>query len=84
MGGTPPHLFGNRQPLGRLLPQAEVIFEHRPTAGRYRSEKTVTEESWQHEEINLEPLNPDYDPIVIEGDPEERLTVIAELLEVLG
>ncbi len=84
MGGTPLHLFGNRQPLGRLLPQAEVSFEHRPAVKRYRSEKTVTGDSWRHEKIILEPLNPDYDPFVIEGNPEDRLTVIAELLEVLG
>jgi hypothetical protein len=30
---------------------------------KYHSSKTVTEEGWQHNHIELRPLNPDYDPI---------------------
>ena len=54
------------------------------TVKRYRSEKTVNEDSWRHEVIVLEPLNPDYEPIEITPEDESSVNVIAELIEVIG
>ncbi|MDE2762919.1 MAG: hypothetical protein OXQ94_00540 [Gemmatimonadota bacterium] len=42
------------------------------------------ESGWRHVEITLEPVNPDFDPIVIGADDEGGIGVVAELIEVLG
>ncbi|MHB8834494.1 MAG: S24 family peptidase [Candidatus Methylomirabilia bacterium] len=55
----------------------------RYTVKRYESEKTKKGDSWQHARITLKPLNPDFAPIVLTGG-EGELSVIAELVEVLG
>lgn len=36
------------------------------TIKRYLSEKVVTEEGWQHSKVELQPLNPDFDPIELD------------------
>ena len=36
------------------------------TIKRYHSEKAVTEEGWQHSKIELQPLNPDFEPIELD------------------
>jgi hypothetical protein len=54
------------------------------TVKRYRSRKRAVEgELWEHEEIVLEPLNPEYKSIVLRDVAEGELRVIAELVEVL-
>ena len=40
-------------------------------------------DSWRHVTITLEPVNPDFEPIVITSSDEAKLQVIAELVEVL-
>ena len=55
----------------------------RYTVKRYRSEKVREGDSWRHVQITLEPVNPDYEPIVLTGADEGELQVIAELVEVL-
>ena len=54
------------------------------TVKRYESEKAQDAESWRHSKIILKPINPDFDPIVLTGDDEGELQVIAEFIEVLG
>lgn len=61
------------------------------TVKRYRSQKTLfgdrmasDEGTWHHSVIYLEPLNPDYQPIVLKDVGEGEVRVIAELVEVLG
>ncbi len=51
---------------------------------RYRSKKVQNEtgESWSHEYIRLEPLNPDYEAWELDRDPE-RYRIIAEFVRVL-
>ncbi len=56
----------------------------RYTVKRYRSEKTAAGEAWYHQTITLDPVNPDFDPIVLTGASEGELQAIAELVEVLG
>lgn len=36
------------------------------TIKRNHSEKTVTEEGWQHSKVELQPLNPDFDTIELD------------------
>jgi ATP-dependent helicase YprA (DUF1998 family)/SOS-response transcriptional repressor LexA/ribosomal protein L40E len=54
------------------------------TVKRYESAKVDTEEGWRHLRIVLHPSNPTFSPIVLDGDDENRVAVIAEFIEVLG
>ena len=56
----------------------------RYTVKRYRSERAEEGDSWRHGKITLEPVNRDFEPIVLTGADEGELEVIAELVEVLG
>jgi len=55
----------------------------RYTVKRYESEKTTDRDSWRHARITLKPVNSDFDPIVLTGEDEGELQVVAELVEVL-
>ena len=55
----------------------------RYTVKRYKSEKAREGDSWRHEKITLEPVNPDFESIVLAGADEGEFQVIAELVEVL-
>ena len=56
----------------------------RYTVKRYDSERQQADESWRHTRITLNPVNPDFEPIILTGTDEGELQVVAELLEVLG
>ena len=56
----------------------------RYTVKRYKSQKAIQGDSWRHEKITLEPVNPDFEPIVLTSADDGVLQVIAELVEVLG
>ena len=56
----------------------------RYTVKRYASEKAQTENGWHHTRITLNPVNPDFDSIVLIPEEEGNLQVIAELVEVLS
>ena len=70
--------------LVQLLDATDPETGQRYTVKRYKSEKTQEGDSWRHEKITLEPVNPDFEPIVLTGAEEGELQVIAELVEVLG
>ncbi len=55
----------------------------RYTVKRYESEKVQHDDSWQHAKITLKPNNPEFDPIVLSGEDEGEVTVVAELVEVI-
>jgi SOS-response transcriptional repressor LexA len=55
---------------------------NRYTVKRYRSDKSQSEDTWQHTRIWLEPLNRYYDPIELEFD-DEKHPIIAEFVRVL-
>jgi phage repressor protein C with HTH and peptisase S24 domain len=67
------HVAGTRQ--GKLL-----LIQNRGTSStggeftikRYRSSKRSTGDSWEHEKIRLEPLNPEFEACVLEPDEEPR------------
>lgn len=55
------------------------------TVKRYHSSKETDEQgNWQHSEIRLEPLNPEFKPIVLRDVAEDELRVVAEVVEVLS
>ncbi len=56
----------------------------RYTVKRYESVKVDEEDGWRHSLITLKPQNSDFDPIVIHGEDEGALQVIAEFLLVLA
>ena len=56
----------------------------RLTVKRYRSEKADDDNGWRHVRIALEPLNSDFEPIELTAEDEDSITVVAELIEVLG
>ena len=45
---------------------------------RDHSAKTVSEDAWQHERIDLLPLNPDYEPIPVAPHEGPEMVVVAE------
>lgn len=54
------------------------------TVKKYQSEKKVEQDgSWHHEKITLEPINKDYEPIVITVALEGEFKVIAEFVAVV-
>ena len=55
----------------------------RYTVKRYKSIKAKVGHSWRHVKIILEPVNPDFEPIVLTSAEEGEFQVIAELVEVL-
>ena len=55
----------------------------RYTVKRYKSQKVMEGESWRHEKITLQPVNPDFEPVVLTAADEGELQVIGELVEVL-
>ncbi len=52
----------------------------RYTIKRYHSTKRVSEDGWQHETIELQPLNKEYQPIEVSPEEAEDLRVIGELV----
>lgn len=55
----------------------------RYTVKKYHSEKTVSEDSWVHQRIQLLPLNPEFDPIEVEPQEAEQMVVIGEFVQTL-
>jgi phage repressor protein C with HTH and peptisase S24 domain len=54
------------------------------TVKRYQSKKNVyPDETWDHMEITLEPLNNEFEPLIFKENSDE-LKIIAEVIEVLG
>ena len=69
--------------LVQLRDDTDPETDQRYTVKRYKSEKTVEGESWRHVRITLDPVNPEFEPIVIASADEGEIQVIAELVEVL-
>ena len=46
----------------------------------YYSEKRISEEGWEHTKIELRPLNPDYDPIVLTPDDIDEFRIVGEFI----
>jgi hypothetical protein len=54
------------------------------TVKRYKSEKRADDEGgWTHERITLEPINRDFQPIVLTSNDEGSVSVAGEFVRVL-
>lgn len=63
---------------------ADVENGGRYTVKKYTSRKKINrDETWEHEQITLLPINPDYNPIVISNPEDGNFMVIAEFVKVL-
>ncbi len=76
-------------PAGSRQGKRVLVWRHGASAGGgeftikvYESEKTVSEEGWQHTRIRLKPLNPDYPILELEDESEYR--VLGELAGLLA
>jgi SOS-response transcriptional repressor LexA len=70
--------------LAQLRDAADPETGERYTVKRYESEKTIAGDSWRHATITLRPINPNFEPIVLNGEIDQQLQVIAEVIEVIG
>jgi hypothetical protein len=70
--------------LAQLRDATDPETGQRYTVKRYRSEKARAGHSWRHETITLQPVNVDFEPIVLAGADEGEIQIVAEFLEVLA
>lgn len=56
----------------------------RYTVKRYHSTKRAAEDGWEHQSIELQPLNPKFSPIDVDEDIAGDLRVLGEFLDVLS
>lgn len=64
---------------------ADVENGGRYTVKRYTSKKKINRnETWEHEQIALLPINPEYKPIVISNPEDGNFMIVAEFVKVLG
>ena len=70
--------------LVQMRDAADPESGERYTVKRYESEKAGDGDSWQHTKITLNPVNADFEPIIVTGTDEGQLQVVAEVVEVLG
>jgi hypothetical protein len=70
--------------LAQLLDAVDAETGQRYTVKRYESTKVKVGDSWQHAEIRLVPSNPAFSPIVLTGENDEQVSVVAEFIEVLA
>lgn len=53
------------------------------TVKKYHSEKTVTEDAWSHQRIQLQPLNPAYKPIEVDPAEATEMIIVGEFVRVV-
>ncbi|MBC2710995.1 MAG: DEAD/DEAH box helicase family protein [Desulfosarcina sp.] len=78
---------GTRQGKTVLVQLRDAIdpeTDERYTVKRYESEKIRDGDTWRHVRILLKPINPDFQPIILTGDIDGQLKIVAELVDVLG
>jgi SOS-response transcriptional repressor LexA len=77
---------GSRQGKTVLVQMRDAVDPEsgqRYTVKRYESEKASDGDSWRHSQITLKPVNPEFEPIVLQAADEGQLQVVAEVVEVL-
>ena len=70
--------------LVRMRDDTDPESGQRYTVKRYKSEKVADGDSWRHTRISLNPINTDFQPIVLTSADEGQCKLIAEVVEVLG
>ncbi len=73
---------GSRQGRLVLVRNSELADDDQYTVKRYKSEKKITEDGFQHTRIRLESLNPSYPSWDLDID-DQKYEVIAEFIRVL-
>ena len=64
--------------------KADPVYDGAYTVKRYRSAKRAAENGeWEHADITLEPLNAEFDPIVLTPRDEGDVRVVAEFVQVV-
>jgi hypothetical protein len=58
--------------LAQLRDAADPETGERYTVKRYESEKTRAGDSWRHATITLRPINPNFEPIVLNGEIDQQ------------
>lgn len=79
-------LEGTRQGkivLVELRDRSDPETGHRYTVKRYVRDEAAETKLFGEKAISLKPANPDFEPIVLSGDDEGELRIVAEFLEVL-
>jgi type I restriction enzyme R subunit len=69
--------------LVQLRDEVDPETGERYTVKRYESEKIRAGDAWEHARVTLEPVNPEFEPIVLTPADEGQVQVVAELVEVL-
>ncbi len=82
-GPTPNGSRQNRLLLVELKTFIDPEDGGRYTVKKYRSSKRINDEGWEHEAIELLPINPEFSPISITADNAEDVHVRGEFIEVL-
>ncbi len=76
---------GTRIVLAQYRGPADPDTDGSFTVKRYSSEKVYRPDGkWRHTRVTLSPLNPDFAPIILEVKDEASVTIVAELVAVLG
>ncbi len=69
--------------LVQLNTHTDPVDGGRYTVKRYHSAKRVDEDGWQHESIEFQPLNPDFEPIVVQAEDADDLRVLGKFFGVV-
>ena len=56
----------------------------RYTVKKYHSVKSTNEHGWQHNAIELQPLNPDYQSIVVSSENADDVRIVGEFVSSVG
>jgi hypothetical protein len=68
----------------RLLDRSDPDSGERYTVKQYRGEKSATDGAWAHARVWLRPDNADFTPIELAPAQADQISVVAEVVEVLG
>lgn len=53
------------------------------TVKKYHSVKSTSPDGWKHEKIELRPLNPEFEPIIVEPQDASEMVIVGELVATL-
>lgn len=72
-----------RRLLVQLSTSASPDDGGRYTLKKYHSEKTLAEDGWEHQSIELQPLNSSFPTIVLDANDPDSLRIVGELVTIL-
>jgi superfamily II DNA or RNA helicase/diadenosine tetraphosphate (Ap4A) HIT family hydrolase/HKD family nuclease len=69
--------------LVQLRTESSAETGGRYTVKRYHSERTITDEGWEHQSIALQPINPDYAAIALTAETAADVVINAEFVDMV-